>query len=311
MKIGYARVSTDDQKMDLQRDALTAAGCEKVFTDTASGAKAERPGLADALAFARKGDSLVVWRLDRLGRSLPELVKIVGELEAAGVGFESTTERIETSTATGRLVFHLFAALAEFERRLIVERTMAGLAAARARGRKGGRPGLPAEKIAAIQALAASGRGPAEVCKALGIGRSTFYKHSYEPNEKTAQTLRDGDAGLDIHHAKDAADLFAQLGIEETKGSAYAALGMDDAEGMAAKAGIAMQIQEAIKAQGLTNGKAAKLLGLSVANLSELLRGQFRTISEADMRDYLGRLAAPAKGKRRRATGDKKELARS
>lgn len=242
MKIGYARVSTDDQKMDLQRDALTAAGCEKVFTDTASGAKVERPGLADALAFARKGDSLVVWRLDRLGRSLPELVKIVGELEAAGVGFESTTERIETSTAAGRLVFHVFAALAEFERRLIVERTMAGLAAARARGRKGGRPGLPAEKIAAIQALAASGRGPAEVCKALGIGRSTFYKHACEPNELTAQTLRDSRAGLDIYHAKDAADLFAQLGIEETTGSAH---------------------------------------------------------------------AAPAKGKRRRATGDKKELARS
>ncbi|MEI7282206.1 XRE family transcriptional regulator [Pectobacterium atrosepticum] len=105
--------------------------------------------------------------------------------------------------------------------------------------------------------------------------------------------------------------MFAQLGIEETTGSVYAALGMDDAEGMAAKAGIAMQIQEAIKAQGLTNGKAAKLLGLSEGNLSELLRGQFRTISETDMRDYLGRLAAPAKGKRRRATGDKKELARS
>ncbi|MDD5367347.1 MAG: XRE family transcriptional regulator [Gallionellaceae bacterium] len=101
------------------------------------------------------------------------------------------------------------------------------------------------------------------------------------------------------------------MGIEETKGSAYAALGMDDAEGMTAKAGIAMQIQETIRAQGLTNGKAAKLLGLSVANLSELLRGQFRTISEADMRDYLGRLAAPANGKRRRATGDKKGLARS
>ena len=178
MKIGYARVSTDDQKMDLQRDALAAAGCEKVFTDTASGAKAERPGLTDALAFARKGDSLVVWRLDRLGRSLPELVKIVGELETAGVGFESTAERIETSTAAGRLVFHVFAALAEFERRLIVERTMAGLAAARARGRKGGRPGLSAEKIAAIQALVDSGRSPTEVCKALGIGRSTFYKHA-------------------------------------------------------------------------------------------------------------------------------------
>jgi len=140
MKIGYARVSTDDQRMDLQRDALTAAGCEKVFTDTASGAKAARPGLAEALAFARKGDVLVVWRLDRLGRSLPELVKVVGELEAAGVGFESVTERIETNSAAGRLVFHVFAALAEFERRLIVERTHAGLEAARARGRKGGRP---------------------------------------------------------------------------------------------------------------------------------------------------------------------------
>lgn len=178
MKIGYARVSTDDQKMDLQRDALTVAGCERVFIDTASGAKAERPGLTDAIAFARKGDSLVVWRLDRLGRSLPELVKIVGELEAAGVGFESITEHIETSTAAGRLVFHVFAALAEFERRLIVERTMAGLAAARTRGQKGGRPGLPPEKIAAIQALAASGRSPAEICKALDIGRSTFYKHT-------------------------------------------------------------------------------------------------------------------------------------
>jgi len=178
MKIGYARVSTDDQKMDLQRDALTAAGCEKVFTDTASGAKAERPGLAEALAFARKGDFLVVWRLDRLGRSLPELVKLVGELEMAGVGFESTKERIETSTAAGRLVFHVFAALAEFERRLIIERTMAGLTAARARGRKGGRPGLSAEKIAAIQALTASGSSPSDVCKVLGIGRSTFYKHT-------------------------------------------------------------------------------------------------------------------------------------
>ena len=99
MKIGYVRVSTDDHKMDFQRDALTAAGCEKAFTDTASGAKAERPGLTEALAFVRRGNSLVVWRLDRLGRSLPELVNIVGELEASDVGFESTTERIETSTA--------------------------------------------------------------------------------------------------------------------------------------------------------------------------------------------------------------------
>ena len=189
MKIGYARVSTDDQKMDLQRDALTAAGCEKVFTDTASGAKAERPGLADALAFARKGDSLVVWRLDRLGRSLPELVKIVGELEAVGVGFESTTERIETSTAAGRLVFHVFAALAEFERRLIVERTHAGLDAARARGRKGGRPALPPEKVAAIQAMAAGNRSVSEICKALKIGRSTLYK--YAPGMKATPAVGD------------------------------------------------------------------------------------------------------------------------
>jgi DNA invertase Pin-like site-specific DNA recombinase len=188
MKIGYARVSTDDQRMDLQRDALTAAGCEKVFTDTASGAKSARPGLAEALAFARKGDVLVVWRLDRLGRSLPELVKVVGELEAAGVGFESVTERIETSSAAGRLVFHVFAALAEFERRLIVERTHAGLEAARARGRKGGRPALPPEKVAAIQAMAASNRSVSEICKALKIGRSTLYK--YAPGMKAAPAVR-------------------------------------------------------------------------------------------------------------------------
>lgn len=192
MKIGYARVSTDDQKMDLQRDALTAAGCEKVFTDTASGAKAERPGLADALAFARPGDVLTVWRLDRLGRSLPELVRVVGELQAAGIGFESLTERIDTSTAAGELVFHVFGSIAQFERRLIVERTQAGLAAARARGRKGGRPGLPAEKVAAIKAMAANGHGPAEVCKALGIGRSTFYKH----------TRNQADVILSIHSFK-------------------------------------------------------------------------------------------------------------
>lgn len=187
MKIGYARVSTEDQRMDLQRDALTAAGCEKIFTDTASGAKAARPGLAEALAFARKGDVLVVWRLDRLGRSLPELVKVVGELEAAGVGFESITERIETSSAAGRLVFHVFAALAEFERRLIVERTHAGLEAARARGRKGGRPALSPEKVAAIQAMAAGNRSVSEICKALKIGRSTLYK--YAPGMKAAPAV--------------------------------------------------------------------------------------------------------------------------
>jgi DNA invertase Pin-like site-specific DNA recombinase len=176
MKIGYARVSTDDQTLDLQRDALNAAGCERLFEDKASGAKVDRPGLVEALAFARKGDVLVVWRLDRLGRSLPELVRLVGELDAAGIGFESLTEKIDATTAAGRLVFHVFAALAEFERNLIRERTHAGLAAARARGRKGGRRELPAEKQAAIRSMA--DRPPAEVCKALGISRSTFYKYA-------------------------------------------------------------------------------------------------------------------------------------
>lgn len=188
MKIGYARVSTDDQNLDLQRDALTAAGCERIFTDTASGAKADRPGLAEALTFARKGDVLVVWRLDRLGRSLPELVRLVGELDATGIGFESLTERVDATTAAGRLVFHVFAALAEFERNLIRERTHAGLAAARSRGRKGGRRELSAEKQAAI--LSMSNRPPAEVCKALGISRSTFYKYAALANSASSD---DGD----------------------------------------------------------------------------------------------------------------------
>jgi DNA invertase Pin-like site-specific DNA recombinase len=176
MKIGYARVSTDDQNLDLQRDALGGAGCERLFTDTISGAKADRPGLAAALEFARPGDVLIVWRLDRLGRSLPDLVRLVGELDAKGIGFESLTEKIDATTAAGRLVFHVFAALAEFERNLIRERTHAGLAAARARGRKGGRRELDPEKQAAIARMA--DQPPAVVCKALGISRSTFYKYA-------------------------------------------------------------------------------------------------------------------------------------
>lgn len=180
MRIGYARVSTDDQNLDLQRDALKAAGCERICEDKASGAKADRPGLDEAKKIARKGDVLVVWRLDRLGRSLPELVRLVGELDAAGIGFESLTEKIDATTAAGRLVFHVFAALAEFERNLIRERTHAGLAAARARGRKGGRRGLAAEKQAVIRSM--SDRSPADVCKALGISRSTFYKYAARSN---------------------------------------------------------------------------------------------------------------------------------
>ena len=179
MKIGYARVSTDDQNLALQLDALTAAECGKIYEDRQSGAKADRPGLRDALEFARPGDVLMVWRLDRLGRSLPDLVRIVAELEQRGIGFESLTEKIETSTAAGRLVFHVFAALAEFERNIIRERTKAGLAAARARGRSGGRPGIPPEKIEALQILAADrSNSPTRICKTLKISRATFYKYA-------------------------------------------------------------------------------------------------------------------------------------
>jgi DNA invertase Pin-like site-specific DNA recombinase len=139
MLIGYARVSTHEQTLTLQQDALQKAGCNKLFTDTASGAKTERIGLEAALSYVRKGDTLVVWRLDRLGRSLPHLIATMTELEERGIGFKSLTENIDT-TSGGKLIFHIFGALAEFERNLIRERTQAGLIAARARGRIGDRP---------------------------------------------------------------------------------------------------------------------------------------------------------------------------
>lgn len=179
VKIGYARVSTDDQSLSLQLDALQGAGCERVFEDKISGAKAERPGLAAALSQLRGGDTLIVWRLDRLGRSVADLLHLVGEIQAAGAGFESLTEKIDTTGAAGRLVFHVFAAFAEFERNLIRERTNAGLVAAKARGRQGGRPGLDPGKIAAIKALAADKNNtPTAICKTLGISRATFYRYS-------------------------------------------------------------------------------------------------------------------------------------
>jgi DNA invertase Pin-like site-specific DNA recombinase len=179
--IGYARVSTADQKLDLQRDALHAAGCERFFTDTASGAKAERPGLAEALKECRPGDTLVVWKLDRLGRSLPHLVETVRDLLARGVGFKSLQESIDTATSGGKLIFHIFASLAEFERDLIRERTHAGLAAARARGRKGGRPpGVADEKKrqAALSLKKDATRTVREICQILGISRNTYYKYT-------------------------------------------------------------------------------------------------------------------------------------
>src|SRR5918911_435349 len=140
MLIGYARVSTQDQTLDLQLDALKKAGCEKFYTDTASGAKEERKGLVEALYYAREGDVLVVWRLDRLGRSLRHLIETITLLNSRKIGFRSLTENIDTTTSGGKLVFHIFGALAEFERDIIRERTNAGLEAARARGRHGGRP---------------------------------------------------------------------------------------------------------------------------------------------------------------------------
>src|SRR5437763_1565586 len=157
MLIGYARVSTQEQTLSLQQDALHQAGCERIFTDTASGAKADRPGLDDAVDHVRSGDTLVVWKLDRLGRSLPHLIETIRQLQERGIGFKSLTEQIDTTTSGGKLIFHVFAALAEFERDVIRERTRAGLTAARARGRRGGRPRVAAlnqtKKVELAQSL--------------------------------------------------------------------------------------------------------------------------------------------------------------
>ena len=187
MDIGYARVSTGEQTLDLQCDALVKAGCERVFQETASGAKADRPILAELLAYIRKGDTLVVWRLDRLGRSLPHLIETVAALAARGIGFKSLTEQIDTTTPGGKLVFHVFGALAEFERDLVRERTNAGLQAARARGRNGGRPLLlDAKKRAVAASLYADPNVSInDICKALGVSRTTLYRalHKKAPND--------------------------------------------------------------------------------------------------------------------------------
>jgi DNA invertase Pin-like site-specific DNA recombinase len=177
--VGYARVSTPDQKLDLQLDALTQAGAERVFSDVASGAKSDRPGRADAMDFAREGDTIVVWRLDRLGRSMPDLVATVDALRERGVGFRSLTEGIDTTTATGKLVFNIFASLAEFERELIRERTKAGIESARARGRKGGRkPKLtPAKVELASKMMKDKTITIREVCDAVGVSSTTLYRH--------------------------------------------------------------------------------------------------------------------------------------
>lgn len=181
MLVGYARVSTQDQKPELQLDALTAAGCERLFVEHASGAQRERPELTAALDFIRSGagDVLVVWKLDRLARSLSQLIHTVEDLEKRGVAFRSLTEAIDTTTAPGRLVFHIFGAIAEFERSIIKERTRAGLNAARARGRRGGRP--PALTPKDIQQAKALLRDPDitmnEVAARLNVAPSTLFRH--------------------------------------------------------------------------------------------------------------------------------------
>jgi len=179
MLVGYMRVSSDGdrQAVDLQRDALLAAGVDErhLHEDHASGSRGDRPGLAEALAFLRPGDCLVVWKLDRLGRSLPHLLATVTDLKTRGVAFRSLTEQIDTTTPQGEFLFHIFGALAQFERSLTQERVMAGLAAARRRGRRGGRPSaIDAEKLAAVVAALDGGATKAAVCRTFGIKRSTL-----------------------------------------------------------------------------------------------------------------------------------------
>ena len=191
MLIGYARVSTYDQSADLQIEALKAAGCEKVFTETASGARTDRPELQKAIEYLREGqDQLVVWKLDRLARSLLQLIETVNELHERKIGFRSLTENIDTSSSGGRLIFHIFSSIAEFERDLIRERTLAGLESARKKGRRGGRPkALDAAGVIQAQALLEKGDLTAkEIAARLGVSVPTLYR--YVP----ASTLKEDDS---------------------------------------------------------------------------------------------------------------------
>ncbi len=194
MLIGYMRVSTSEQNFDLQRDALDLAGCDRMFEDVCSGRSTERAGLDKALDIVRNGDTVVVWKLDRIGRSLPHIVGLVGDLHKCGVGLKVLTGDIDTTTATGRLVFGIFATLAEFERDLIHERTMAGLAAARASGRAGGRPRvMTKQKLKAAMALMADRDNAArDVAVQLGVSVSTLYAYvdaKGQPRERASELL--------------------------------------------------------------------------------------------------------------------------
>ena len=181
--LGYSRISTIEQNSRLQTDALKAAGCYRIFTDRASGSLDERRELARLFDQARPGDTVVVWRLDRLGRSLRHLIDTVNALSERKIGFRSLTENIDTTTSGGKLVFHIFGALAEFERELIRERTQAGLAAARARGRHGGRPTvMPPDKVATARQMYDSRKYTVEaIAKVLGVSRASIYRHLADP----------------------------------------------------------------------------------------------------------------------------------
>lgn len=182
MQIGYARVSTEDQNLDLQNDALKQAGCDKIIEEKASGAKTDRTGLEEALSYLRKGDTLVVWKLDRLGRSLQHLIQVVNQLREKDIYFRSIQESLDTSSSGGKLIFHIFGALAEFERDVIRDRTMAGLAAARARGRVGGRPKIMTDKkVHLAKTLLADHTNTIDyVCETLGVSRATLYRYLKE-----------------------------------------------------------------------------------------------------------------------------------
>jgi len=177
MLIGYARVSTQDQNMELQRDALQKAGCQKMFEDITSGSRSQRPGLERALEMLREGDTLVVWKLDRLGRSVKHLVDLISTLAAQGVHFKSLTDSIDTGTPAGRFFFHIMASLAEMERELTVERTRAGLQVAKQLGRRGGRKRqMTDSKIESAKKLLASGMPPKDVARNLGVSVPTLYR---------------------------------------------------------------------------------------------------------------------------------------
>ncbi|GAT06514.1 Putative resolvase/invertase/recombinase [Mycobacteroides abscessus subsp. massiliense] len=218
--LGYTRVSTLHQSPDMQIKALTEAGAERIWTDRMSGARDDRPELAALLDYARRGDVLMVWRLDRLGRSLPHLLTVADDLQGRGVELRSLTEAIDTTTPGGRLIFHVFGAVAEFERAIAAERTAAGVAAARAAGRHPGRPGLTADTAAAVQALDKAGTPRAQIARTLGISRSSVYRSLSAPQVVGTPVRREFTPQLDISIPGTFDDPLPEAEIAEWEGSA-------------------------------------------------------------------------------------------